>query len=277
MVDKISRRVSAIRHSLVDWNKFHDPVSLELGGVAYIYRNCDGLFAPNWLQRKYLVQVFLWGNRLVYHRLVMHCFEKMGNWRKIASNIAVLPGDPAESAFECSGYMNVAYLYFSSNGLQTSIGCQLKSSCGVKSRPVINYRELRDRPCRSVRDRRDKTGSILPCIASSDTIECRNLIIFVVRKSFYLNSKHSPMYREDNPTMPASYISLAKDASRNALSFNVQKWIRSSSESREIHTLPSENFSNRFSHMKYTLETQLGRISITPIATNSPSSRYSWW
>lgn len=40
-------------------------------------------------------------------------------------------------------------------------------------------------------------------------------------------------------------------------------------------TLPSENRSHCLSYMKYTLETQCGRTSMTPTATSSPSMRYS--
>ena len=44
-----------------------------------------------------------------------------------------------------------------------------------------------------------------------------------------------------------------------------------------LFTFPKENFSHFFSYMKYTLDTQFGRMSITPMATSTPSSRYSWW
>ena len=43
-----------------------------------------------------------------------------------------------------------------------------------------------------------------------------------------------------------------------------------------ILTFPKENFSHSLSYMKYTLETQFGRISMTPIAMSCPSNRYSW-
>ena len=43
----------------------------------------------------------------------------------------------------------------------------------------------------------------------------------------------------------------------------------------EPFTFPSENFSHFFSYMKYTLDTQLGKMSMTPMAMSSPSSRYN--
>lgn len=42
-------------------------------------------------------------------------------------------------------------------------------------------------------------------------------------------------------------------------------------------TFPREYLSCFGSYMKYTLETHAGRISMTPRAINSPSSRYIWW
>jgi hypothetical protein len=44
--------------------------------------------------------------------------------------------------------------------------------------------------------------------------------------------------------------------------------------SRRALNFPSENFSQAVSYMKYTLDTQAGRMSTTPMAMSLPSTRY---
>ena len=127
----------------------------------------------------------------------------------------------------------------------------------------------------SPQGRPGRTVRTLLCSASSGRSGCRTLRTEVYRLVQDASGDRLPMYRKPMPATPASCISLARETSRNALSFG--------QVSQEAHhrggisfTFPRECFSHSFSYMKYTLDTHLGRMSMMPIAMSFPSTLYSW-
>lgn len=133
-------------------------------------------------------------------------------------------------------------------------------------------------------DQPDRKGSSPPYIASSCRNVCRTLFIgdqkvvslILARSPRRLQSTHPYTMRSGRLLRLHEALSPMTPLGEH-LAVSYMSVIRLQNGHARYITFPNENFSHLLSYMKYTLDTQFGRMSMTPIAINSPSSLYIWW